>query len=470
MKKILLLIFCLFRALISHADTEPTNDSPSGADPLAQNGSTSGTTTAGNFDFYELITTGDGDLTVTLDATTSSSMEAYLYDSSGTQYLGSVSANSGSGPVSFTIYQLGAGKYYLATLGNGTDSYTLSNSVDLLNIPNDAEPNDTYSTALPIAADDSTRGHLTYRNPDNTYDSNDYYILTTPVDGDITVTISNNNGNNIYISLIDSTGQIYMGGGGGAGGGSFTNAGLAAGNYYIRVFSNLSPEYSGYNLSYHLNPTAYQNDAEPNDVFSNAIALNVNDSTTGHLMHRLAGGNYDLRDWYQIVTTSDGNLTLSIYNSTNSYIGIALYDNTGATLIINNGGLGQSGVSLTAGNLLAGTYFVKVDANLTTEFCGYILRNHLSTTGINELTSLTGLNVFPNPATDEISINYKNGLSGVIKFKIINLIGSACFEKTINSPIGDNIISIPVENLNDGVYILQIISGTQTRQIQFTKE
>ncbi len=470
MKKILLLLFCFFRAFISHADTEPNNDTPAGADPIAQNGSASGTTTAGNFDYYELITTGDGDLTVTLDATTTSYMEVYLYDSSGTQYLGSVTANSGSGPVSFTMYQLGAGKYYLATLGNGTDSYTLSNSVDLLNIPNDAEPNDSYATALPITADDSTRGHLTYRNPDGTYDSNDYYKLSTPADGDITVTISNNNRNNIYISLIDSTGQLYMGGGGGAGGGSFTNVGLAAGNYYIRVSSNLSPEYSGYNLSYHLNPTAYQNDVEPNDVFSNAIALNVNDSTTGHLMHRLAGGSYDLRDWYQLVTTSDGNLTLSIYNSTNSYIGIALYDYTGATLIINNGGLGQSGVSLTAGNLLAGTYFVKVDANLTTEFCGYILRNHLSTTGIDEITSVTGFNVFPNPANDKISIKYKSDLAGEIQFKIINLTGSVCYEKNITSQIGDNIKTIPLDNLNNGIYILQIISGTQSKQIQFTKE
>ncbi|MBK6988959.1 MAG: hypothetical protein IPH33_12440 [Bacteroidetes bacterium] len=37
------------------------------------------------------------------------------------------------------------------------------------------------------------------------------------------------------------------------------------------------------------------------------------------------------------------------------------------------GGLGQSGVSMVTNNLPAGTYYIKVDASLTTEFSGYTL-------------------------------------------------------------------------------------------------
>ncbi|MBK6988958.1 MAG: pre-peptidase C-terminal domain-containing protein [Bacteroidetes bacterium] len=111
--------------------------------------------------------------------------------------------------------------------------------------------------------------------------------MTTLVDGDITVTISTNNTNNININLSDSVGQLNIGSVSGGGGGSFTSTALAAGTYYIRVSSNLTTEYSGYNVSYHLTPTAYNNDVEPNDISATASIINVNDSTTGHIMHRL---------------------------------------------------------------------------------------------------------------------------------------------------------------------------------------
>ncbi len=470
MKKTILFLFCFCSYLFTYADTEPNNDTPSGADIIAQNGNVTGTTTAGNYDFYELITTGDGNITVTLDAATSSYMAVHLYDSAGTQALGSITANSGAGPVSFTVYQLGEGKYYIATQGNGTDSYTVSNSVDLLATPNDVEPNNSYATALPIFEDDSTRGHITYRNLNGTYDSNDYYKLTTLVDGDITVTISTNNTNNININLSDSVGQLNIGSVSGGGGGSFTSTALAAGTYYIRVSSNLTTEYSGYNVSYHLTPTAYNNDVEPNDISATASIINVNDSTTGHIMHRLPGGTYDLRDWYQLVTTIDGNLTVSIYNSTNSYIGLALFDSTSTSLMNSAGGLGQSGVSMVTNNLPAGTYYIKVDASLTTEFSGYTLSNSFIITGINDLSSVSEFIVYPNPALDLLSLNYSNNKFGAYQLEIVDVAGRVCYQDIVTSNVGVNSLEIPVENLSKGIYFLKLSAGAQSKQIIFSKD
>ncbi len=469
MKKNILILFCLCSSFFTYADTEPNNDSPGGADVIAQNGSVSGTITAGNYDFYELNTTGDGNITVTLDAATSSYMYVHLYDSAGTQILATVVANAGGGPVSFTVYQLGAGKYYVTTQGNGADSYTVSNSVDLLATPNDAEPNNTFATAIPIFADDSTRGHITYRNPNGTYDSNDYYKLTTSVDGNITVTITNSNGTNININLYDSIGQQNIAAVSGTGGGSFTGFALAAGTYYIRVSSNLTGEYSGYNLSYHLTPTAYVNDIEPNDLTSNASILNVNDSTTGHIMHRWPGGSYDLIDWYQLVTTAEGNLTISIYNSTNSYIGLTLYDSSAVGWINSVGGPGQSGINMVNNNLPAGTYYVKVYANLTTEFSGYTLSNNFITTGINELTSISKFEVYPNPTTDVLSVRFLDANFGEKKIIISDMSDRICYSMNVLTKVGENVMPIAIDDLAKGIYIVSLSSDSATKQILFIK-
>ena len=52
--------------------------------------------------------------------------------------------------------------------------------------------------------------------------------------------------------------------------------------------------------------TEYDNDAEPNDVYTDAMVMDENSTMYGHIGHRYDVGGFDEDDWYQVVTTQDG--------------------------------------------------------------------------------------------------------------------------------------------------------------------
>ncbi len=469
MMKIYLTLFCAILFNVALADTEPDNDNHLTADIIAQNGTESGNITAGNYDFFRLITTGDGDVTVTCTTNASSYLYATLYDSNGTSILGSVTVSMASGALSFSVYQLAQGTYYITIQGNGSDTYTISNSVNLNTSPNDAEPNNSYLTALPILVDDTLNGHISYRYNGGTYDIKDYYKFTTVEDGDISVSMALNNGSGINLSLLDSDGVTYVSSTSGVGGASLTSTALTAGTYYLLLSNNFSYDYSGYSISFHLTPTPYLGDVEPNNSMATAIPFLINSSTTGHLMHRNNGGSYDLIDYYEIITPTSGNINVAISNSNNNYISIQLTDNVG-TNIIYQGGNGQSGVNLNATNLIASTYYLKVTANLTTEYSGYILNNtFVSTVGIDNLESNRNLSLYPNPVSERLVVNFNNGSNGEVQMRITDQTGRICEESKLNAAFGENTFTLNVNNLAKGFYFLTLEDAEQVSKLRFVK-
>lgn len=470
MKKIYLLFLGLITITSVHADIEPSNNTPGGAEPIAVNGTLSGTITAGDYDFYEFTTVQDGDITISCNSTSPSYTYANLTDSDGATTLASVTVNSTSGTLSIVTYQLAAGHYYIYVLGNDSANYTLSNSLSSPAIMNDIEPNTTASSALLLALGDTASGHIGYRYNGGTYDGVDFYQITIPVDGDITMNIDNDRGTYIGFGLIDSDGTTNINNLGGPGlpGMSLTTVALAAGTYYIRVSINLGTEYCGYHLMYSFQPTAYINDIEPNNAFAQAVTINLNDTTTGHIMHRIQGGTYDVADWYRIVLPTNGNLSIPLTGSTNNFIGITLYDSTGSTNISSAYGNGQTGVVLTANNLLAGTYFIKIYANLGTEYNGYQFSSSLSI-GIDEISSIINMELFPNPVAESLNLKFMNSTSGNVEINIVNMNGEICFSESVFISGGNSEINIPVKNLPEGMYMVEMISGEGRNSRRFVK-
>ena len=77
--------------------------------------------------------------------------------------------------------------------------------------------------------------------------------------------------------------------------------------------------------------------------------------------------------------------------------------------------------------------------------------------GINFTNSKTL--VYPVPAQNEINLTFENSDYVEADFKIIGLDGNAILNETESLEMGENNVSIPVENLPDGVYLIQVIRG-----------
>ncbi|MEI6506922.1 MAG: T9SS type A sorting domain-containing protein [Bacteroidota bacterium] len=99
----------------------------------------------------------------------------------------------------------------------------------------------------------------------------------------------------------------------------------------------------------------------------------------------------------------------------------------------------------------------------------YVTYNSVvSNTGINAIhSSNQTLNIFPNPASTQISFTIDESFNNKWSISIINLIGKTVFAETINNP---HEIKIPVKELNSGLYFIKVQSGNEIYSGRFLKE
>jgi hypothetical protein len=83
-------------------------------------------------------------------------------------------------------------------------------------------------------------------------------------------------------------------------------------------------------------------------------------------------------------------------------------------------------------------------------------------------TLLKSLNIYPNPASDFIHVNIKGEMEDRVTYEINTLRGLRVFNDTVYPDA--NGISVNVQNLSSGVYILKIFRGTEVKQTLFIKQ
>jgi hypothetical protein len=86
--------------------------------------------------------------------------------------------------------------------------------------------------------------------------------------------------------------------------------------------------------------------------------------------------------------------------------------------------------------------------------------------GTNQLTSNSNWLVYPNPTNDQVQL--QSSQIGNITYQIFNYSGILIYEQPINKT--DKEISIPVDGLSAGVYLLKLIQNNQTEVLKFMKE
>jgi len=83
-------------------------------------------------------------------------------------------------------------------------------------------------------------------------------------------------------------------------------------------------------------------------------------------------------------------------------------------------------------------------------------------------SSGVNFSIFPNPAKDELFINYKDVVSGDLRCKIYNILGKEVCNMTWAIPTNER-IEVPISQLSEGVYLIQLINGEFGETIEFIK-
>ena len=219
------------------------------------------------------------------------------------------------------------------------------------------EPNNTITTAQPVALPSNETGALSKIEP---FDTSDVFKVTLTENGYFSFGIVPEPELDVSAELIDSDGFSVLSSGN-AGGVGVTEgviySNLKKSNYYCIV--HLVDGNGGYEARFRFSQVESV-DVEPNDVPLQAVSMGADDDVVGNLGFH-GNRETDKSDFYRIELTSDGELELTAAPDASLDLTLHLLDTDGTNIILEdtNSAIGQS-EALTASDLAAGTYYVLV--------------------------------------------------------------------------------------------------------------
>lgn len=85
--------------------------------------------------------------------------------------------------------------------------------------------------------------------------------------------------------------------------------------------------------------------------------------------------------------------------------------------------------------------------------------------GINEVTSIENLSVYPNPAAEFVTLSYSATSNEAVSYRMTDLSGKSVIARDLGVRTGSQIENIDLSNVASGMYILEITSGSK-RSVQ----
>ncbi len=267
--------------------------------------------------------------------------------------------------------------------------YTLADSLFTPAQLNDTEPNDTKAGAVTLPQNGSKTGHINYYY-NLLRDSEDWYKLTTNQDGMISVTITSQNGQNVWAYLYDNDGVTQLNAQYTTSSVTYNKDGLSAGTYYIKIKTYYTQsEFAPYTLSNTLTTYSYVNDVEPGNSPYQAKTIPANGTTSGHV-NFYYNNSRDTSDWWKVNYTGTGSLDFVINQEEHksggySYLWFQVYKDTAASPLYSSYSSSASwNVSLTA--LTQGYYWIKIYTYYSTEYASYSFSNSFTQVNIAGVT------------------------------------------------------------------------------------
>ena len=80
------------------------------------------------------------------------------------------------------------------------------------------------------------------------------------------------------------------------------------------------------------------------------------------------------------------------------------------------------------------------------------------------------IKVLNNPATANLNISYKAEKQISSTLKVYSMTGAQVYQAKMNGSAGVNNVSVPVNQLQNGAYVLVIDSAHERKSIQFVKK
>ncbi|MFN3939552.1 MAG: T9SS type A sorting domain-containing protein, partial [Chitinophagales bacterium] len=426
-------------------------------------------------DWYALTTNSDGDLTLRLQETTAW-VDLTIFDNDGISALVNGTIESAYND-STVVKGLAPGTYYVKIkphYPNGYSTYKIENVLSLPVQTNDTEPNNTPYQATFLTLNTTVEGHNGYYY-NLTRDYEDWYSITTPAGGKLSLTLTPHAGNAMTIKLMRNDGTSVITSSISAPAFTLVQDGLEQGTYFIQLTTSNYYPYTGYN-PYTLTNTfeAYTlpNDAFANDYAAGAVTLIANDTVYGHVGF-VGNTGTDYGDWWKLNYTSNGNLNLDIYSEPSLTTGlpawfrVLIYDDTLSTPLLNALYNGVASVNYTT--LGQGIYYIKIEPNYAYPFIGphhaYRIINTFEEINLAEAVSFTAsAGKGCNNNKIQLMCSGSEAPYQVQLFRFGNLYG--------------DVISIPdtnlftIENLEPGLYTAKIkgdgaseLAATETEEI-----
>ena len=252
---------------------------------------------------------------------------------------------------------------------------------------------------------------------------------------------------------------------------SLTLSGLGAStSYQFSVQANCSNVLSAYSSSASFTTLAggCTDPYESNNSISAAKTIAVNTSING-----LISTSTD-NDYFKFTTVSPNTNFLATLSNLPANYDLRIYSSTGSLLATSaNTGTTNEVIRGTTSN--PGTYYLRVygkSGAFNTTRC-YTLSLAASSTpfrtmGEQEINFNESLSIFPNPANNNLNINYISNEEGLLNICIIDLTGRTVLRLSKDVVNGNNSIEdIDISNLNKGIYFIEATNGSERELKRF---
>ncbi len=106
-----------------------------------------------------------------------------------------------------------------------------------------------------------------------------------------------------------------------------------------------------------------------------------------------------------------------------------------------------------------GSVFITWSSNSTISRPGWEITYEIANVGINEEGVFNHLNIFPNPASEALNVNFSIEKNQTVEMRLVNVTGEAVYTSSFNNVSGQINKSIDVSGFAKGIYILNLSSS-----------
>jgi hypothetical protein len=94
----------------------------------------------------------------------------------------------------------------------------------------------------------------------------------------------------------------------------------------------------------------------------------------------------------------------------------------------------------------------------------FVFKTGNDVSAVNEIDFFTDINVYPNPSPkgNSLSLTWNSEKSGNAIFKVRNTVGQETLVKNSIFSTGINFLNLPAQNLDSGIYFLEIVSENKS--------